>query len=116
MAATPFLMFVLPPIGLALGGVDFSEFYVLLREGSPAAPYATLAAAKDAGAVTLNWGVFVNSLISFVIVAFALFLVVKGFNEMRRAEEAVPEPAATPEPSAEEKRLGEIRDLLKSRG
>lgn len=107
---------LMPPIGLALGGVDFSEFYVLLREGSPAAPYATLAAAKDAGAVTLNWGVFVNSLISFVIVAFALFLVVKGFNEMRRAEEAVPEPAATPEPSAEEKLLGEIRDLLKSRG
>ena len=106
---------IMPPIGLALGGVDFSEFYFLLREGDPGAPYVTLATAKEAGAVTLNWGVFVNSLISFVIVAFALFLVVKGFNEMRRAEEAAPEPAAPPEPSAEEKLLGEIRDLLKAR-
>jgi len=107
---------IMPPIGMALGGVDFSEFYVLLQAGAPAGPYATLAAAKEAGAVTLNWGIFVNALISFLIVAFALFLVVKGFNKMKAeqaAEEAVPE--APPEPSPEVTLLTEIRDLLKSR-
>ena len=72
---------IMPPIGMALGGVDFSEFYVLLKQGATAGPYATLAAAKEAGAVTLNWGIFVNALISFVIVAFALFMVIKGFNK-----------------------------------
>jgi len=106
---------IMPPIGMALGGVDFSEFYVLLQQGDPAGPYATIAAAREAGAVTLNWGVFVNSLISFLIVAFALFLVVKGFNRMKREEEAAPAPAP-PEPSAEEKLLAEIRDLLRARG
>ncbi|MDP2471955.1 MAG: large conductance mechanosensitive channel protein MscL [Candidatus Palauibacterales bacterium] len=107
---------IMPPIGMALGGVDFSEFYVLLQAGAPAGPYATLAAAKEAGAVTLNWGIFVNALISFLIVAFALFLVVKGFNKMKAeqaAEEAAPE--APPEPSPEVTLLTEIRDLLKSR-
>jgi large conductance mechanosensitive channel len=104
---------IMPPIGMALGGVDFSEFYVLLKQGATAGPYATLAAAKEAGAVTLNWGIFVNALISFVIVAFALFMVIKGFNKMKAEEEAAPE--APPEPSAEEKLLAEIRDLLKAR-
>jgi large conductance mechanosensitive channel len=107
---------IMPPIGLALGGVDFAEFYALLQAGDPTGPYATLAAAREAGAVTLNWGIFVNSLISFLIVAFALFVVVKGFNKMKaeqEAEEAAPE--APPEPSAEEKLLAEIRDLLQAR-
>ena len=104
---------IMPPIGMALGGVDFSEFYVLLKQGATAGPYATLAAAREAGAVTLNWGIFVNALISFVIVAFALFMVIKGFNKMKAEEEAAPE--APPEPSAEEKLLAEIRDLLKAR-
>lgn len=104
---------IMPPIGMALGGVDFSEFYALLQQGDPAGPYATLAAAKEAGAVTVNWGIFVNSLISFLIVAFALFVVVKGFNRMKAEEEAAPEAPAPP--TAEEALLIEIRDLLKAR-
>jgi len=109
---------LMPPIGLALGGVDFAEFFVVLQAGDPAGPYATLAAAQEAGAVTLNWGIFVNSLISFLIVAFALFMVVRGFNELKRQEEAAaaPTPEAPPEPSNEEKLLAEIRDLLRARG
>jgi large conductance mechanosensitive channel len=107
---------IMPPIGLALGGVDFAEFYALLQAGDPTGPYATLAAAREAGAVTLNWGIFVNSLISFLIVAFALFVVVKGFNKMKAEQEAVEAaPEAPPEPSAEEKLLAEIRDLLQAR-
>jgi len=104
---------VMPPIGMALGGVDFAEFYKVLQQGDPAGPYATLAAAKEAGAVTMNWGIFVNALISFVIVGFALFMVIKGFNKMKAEEEAAPE--APPEPSAEETLLTEIRDLLKAK-
>src|SRR5215212_7957024 len=71
---------VMPIIGVATGGVDFSERYLLLKEGAPAAPYLTLAAAKAAGAVTLNIGIFLNLVINFVIVAFALFLVIKAMN------------------------------------
>jgi len=104
---------VMPPIGMALGGVDFAEFYAILQQGDPAGPYATLAAAKEAGAVTMNWGIFVNALISFIIVAFALFMVIKGFNKMKAEEEAAPE--APPEPSAEETLLTEIRDLMKAK-
>ena len=104
---------VMPPIGMALGGVDFAEFYKVLQQGDPAGPYATLAAAKEAGAVTMNWGIFVNALISFIIVAFALFMVIKGFNKMKAEEEAAPE--APPAPSAEENLLAEIRDLLKAK-
>jgi large conductance mechanosensitive channel len=106
---------IMPPIGMALGGVDFSEFYAILSQGDPAGPYATLAAAREAGAVTVNWGIFVNSLISFLIVAFALFLVVKSFNKMKaqqEAEEAAPE--AAPEPSEDIVLLREIRDLMKA--
>jgi len=105
---------IMPPIGLALGGVDFAEFFAVLREGDPAGPYATLAAAQEAGAVTMNWGIFVNSLITFLIVAFALFMVIKGFNKMKREEEEAPEPEAPPEPTAEETLLTEIRDILKT--
>jgi large conductance mechanosensitive channel len=104
---------IMPPIGMALGGMDFAEFFAILQAGDPAGPYATLAAAKEAGAVTLNWGIFVNALISFIIVAFALFMVIKGFNKMKAEEAAAPE--APPEPSAEETLLAEIRDLLKAR-
>ena len=104
---------VMPPIGMALGGVDFAEFYKVLQQGDPAGPYATLAAAKEAGAVTMNWGIFINALISFIIVAFALFMVIKGFNKMKAEEEAAPE--VPPEPSAQETLLTEIRDLLKAK-
>ena len=105
---------IMPPIGMALGGVDFSEFYVLLRDGDPMGPYASLVAAQEAGAVTINYGIFINALISFLIIAFVLFMVIRSFNRMKRQEEAA--PAAPPQPSAEEVLLGEIRDLLKAKG
>ncbi|MGQ0720099.1 MAG: large-conductance mechanosensitive channel protein MscL [Candidatus Eiseniibacteriota bacterium] len=85
---------LMPPIGLALGGVDFSNFFLVLKPGAAAAaPYASLAAAKQAGAVTINYGAFFNTLVSFVIVAFALFLVIKAMNTLKREQEA---PAAAP--------------------
>ena len=80
---------IMPPIGLALGNVDFSNLYVLLKEGVKAAPpYASLADAQAAGAVTLNYGLFINSLVTFVIVAFAIFLVVRAANRLRPPEAA----------------------------
>jgi large conductance mechanosensitive channel len=82
---------LMPPIGLALGGVDFTNLFLTLRDGeAAAAPYATLAAAKEAGAVTLNYGVLINNAVSFLIVAFAVFLLVRGINAMRRKQEAAP--------------------------
>jgi large conductance mechanosensitive channel len=106
---------VMPPIGLALGGVDFAELFVVLRDGDPIGPYATLAAAKESGAVTINWGLFINSLITFLIIAFALFMVIKGFNAMKRQEEEAQEEAPA-EPSDEAQLLAEIRDLMKAQG
>ena len=82
---------LMPPLGLLLGGVDFSEFFIVLKEGTAAGPYATLAAAKEAGAVTLNYGVFFNNILSFLIVAFAVFILIKNINKMKRPEEK-PEP------------------------
>jgi large conductance mechanosensitive channel len=106
---------IMPPIGLLLGGVDFTDLFLTISGGTSPGPYATLAAAKEAGAVTINYGVFINGLISFLIVAFAVFLVVKSFNTLKRKEETAPEaPPAPPEPSAEEKILTEIRDILKA--
>ncbi len=99
---------LMPPIGLLLGGVDFSNLFLVLDGGS----YDTLAAAQEAGAVTLNYGLFVNTIINFLIIAFAIFMVVKAANQMQGEEEEAPE--APPEPSAEEKLLAEIRDLLKA--
>jgi large conductance mechanosensitive channel len=101
---------LMPPIGLLLGGIDFSNFYVVLREGvaSPG-PYAALADAQAAGAVTINYGVFVNSVISFVIVAFALFLVIRSMNRLRTKKEEKP-----PQPPEEVLLLREIRDVLKA--
>ena len=85
---------LMPPIGLLLGNVDFANLFTVLKEGAKAArPYASLAAAKAAGAVTLNWGTFINTIISFIIIAFAVFLVIKGINRMKREEEP---PAAEP--------------------
>ena len=105
---------IMPPIGMLLGGVDFKEFFMTLSEGATAGPYATLAAAQEAGAVTINYGLFINALISFLIVAWAVFFVVRGFNKMKKEEEVVEEAPTEPEPSAEEKLLTEIRDLLKT--
>jgi large conductance mechanosensitive channel len=104
---------LMPPIGLLLGGADFSELYVLLKDGSPAGPYSSLTAAKAAHAVTINIGVFVNTIITFVIVAFAVFMVVKSINAARRAP--APAPAEPPAPTPQEKLLTEIRDLLRAR-
>ena len=82
---------LMPPIGMALGNVDFSNLFVLIQEGSKAAaPYASLAAAKEAGAVTINYGLFINSVISFAIVAFAVFLLIKGMNSLQKKEEEAP--------------------------
>lgn len=83
---------IMPPIGLLLGGVDFGNLFFLLKAGTPAGPYASLADAQTAGAVTINIGLFINAIISFVIVAFAVFLVVKAVNRLKRKEE--PKPAA----------------------
>lgn len=107
---------LMPPIGMLLGGVDFSDLFLTLSEGTTPGPYATLSAAQEAGAVTINYGQFVNSVISFVIVAFAVFLVVRGFNRMKRKREVEAEEAPTaPQPSTEVKLLTEIRDLLQRR-
>ncbi len=95
---------VMPPIGLVLGGVDFSQLYINLSGVS----YASLAAAKEAGAATINYGVFLNSLINFLIIGFVVFLIVRSIN--RGKEEAEKE---APEPTNEEVLLTEIRDLLR---
>lgn len=84
---------IMPPIGLALGDVDFSNLFILLREGTEPAPYLTLEAAQAAGAVTINYGVFFNALISFLIVAFAVFLLIRYINQLKRPAEE-PEPVA----------------------
>ncbi len=82
---------IMPPIGLALGGVDFSDLFITLQDGSAAGPYATLAAARDVGAVTISYGVFINAVISFLIVAFAVFLLIKGINKLQAEEEQAQE-------------------------
>jgi len=89
---------LMPPIGLLLGNVDFSNLFITLKDGVKAAgPYASLAAAKTAGAVTLNLGLFINTVISFLIIAFAVFLVIKGVNRMKREEVAPPAEPTTKE-------------------
>lgn len=84
---------IMPPIGLLLGGVDFSNLFAVMKQGDPAGPYAALVDAQAAGAVTVNYGLFINNIISFLIVALAVFALVKSINAMRREEEA---PAAEP--------------------
>ena len=84
---------IMPPVGLMLGGVDFTDLFLTLKEGATAGPYATLAMAQEAGAVTISYGIFINSVISFLIVAFAVFLLIRGINNMQAEEEA---PEAEP--------------------
>ena len=100
---------IMPPIGLITGGVDFSDLYINLSGGD----YQSLAQAREAGAATINMGVFINSVISFALVAFALFMVIKGMNQLRRKQEE--EPASEPPPSREVQLLEEIRDALVKR-
>ena len=105
---------IMPPIGYATGGLDFSNFFVTLKPGAHAADgYASLKAAKDDGAITVNYGVFINGVVNFLIVAFALFLVVKQINRFQKKEAAT--PAAPPPPTRTEELLAEIRDELKSK-
>ena len=83
---------LMPPLGLATGGMDFKEQFVLLKAGATPGPYESLAKAKEAGAVTLNYGLFLNTVVGFLIVAFAVFLLVRAINRLRRAsEEPAPE-------------------------
>ena len=102
---------LMPPLGLLIGGIDFSSFFITLKGGGS---YATPEAAKAAGAVTINYGVFINAVIRFVIVAFAVFLIVKQINRLRWEEPAAA-PPPPPEPPREEVLLTEIRDILKAR-
>ena len=104
---------IMPPIGLALGGVDFAKLKLVLQDAVP----ETAEGAGDAIAeVAVNYGMFINTIITFIIVAFCIFLVVKGYNNMkdRMAKKEEEKPAAPPEPTKEEVLLGEIRDLLKN--
>ena len=89
---------IMPPIGLLIGNVDFANMFVVLKEGAKAAaPYASVAAAKEAGAVTLNIGLFINALVSFTLVAFAVFMLVKLINRLKREEAAAPAEVTTKE-------------------
>ena len=84
---------IMPPLGLLLGGVDFSNFYLTLKPGSPAGPYTALAEAQAAGAVTINYGMFINAVISFTLVALAMFVLIRAINRLQ-AEEPAEESAA----------------------
>src|SRR5512135_1422788 len=100
---------IMPIIGYVLGGVDFTNMFIVLGGGS----YATLADAQKAGAATINYGIFLNTIITFLVVALAMFFIVKSMNAMKRKQ--VEAPAAPPAPTKEEQLLTEIRDLLKER-
>jgi large conductance mechanosensitive channel len=99
---------IMPPIGLLMGGLDFSNLFVNLSGTA----YDSLAAAEEAGAPVIKYGLFINNVLDFVIVAFAIFMVIRAMNKLKTQEEE--KPAAPPEPSAEVKLLTEIRDSLKA--
>jgi len=88
---------IMPPIGLLLGNVDFTNLFIVIKEGAQVGPYATLELANKAGAVTLNYGVFINTIISFLIVAFAVFLLIRNINRLKKKEEAPPAEPTTKE-------------------
>ncbi len=100
---------IMPPIGWILGGVDFSNLFIDLSGKG----YASLVAAEEAGAPIIKYGLFVNNVINFLIIAFVIFMIIKQVNRMQKPKEEA--PAAPPEPTAEEKLLAEIRDLLKEK-
>ena len=99
---------LMPPIGLLMGNMDFSQLFINLGGGE----YESLAAANEAGAPVIAYGSFINTVLDFVIVAFAIFMVVKAMNRLKKKQEEA--PAKAPEPSEEEKLLMEIRDVLKA--
>lgn len=105
---------MMPLVSGLVGLPDFSQLFMVLKEGTPAGPYTTVEAAVAAGAVTLNWGAFINHLIAFLMVALALFMVIKGYNKVKAEMEAEAAPEAPPGPS-ETDLLAEIRDLLAKR-
>jgi len=86
---------IMPPIGFVLGNVDFTNLFLTLKEGELAGPYAALADAQAAGAVTINYGLFINTIISFLIIAFAIFLLIRGVNRLQEEEQAPPEEPTT---------------------
>jgi large conductance mechanosensitive channel len=88
---------IMPPIGMALGNVDFNNLFAILKQGDPAGPYASLADAQAAGAVSVNYGVFINTIISFIIVAFCVFMLIRSINKLKREQEAPP-----PEPTTKD--------------
>lgn len=88
---------IMPPIGILLGNVDFTNIFTVIKQGAAAGPYATLADAQAAGAVTMNWGVFVNTVIGFLIIAFVIFMLIKQVNRLKRQEEAPPAVPTTKE-------------------
>jgi large conductance mechanosensitive channel len=100
---------LMPVVGVATGGVNFKDQFIAL-DGKT---YATMDLAKEAGVATLNYGSVIDATIKFIVVAFVLFMVIKGMNSAKKKEEAAPAPAAPAEPPAQEKLLAEIRDLLK---
>ena len=101
---------IMPPIGLMMGNVDFSQLFINLTDQN----FDSLAAAQEAGAATINYGMFINSVVNFLIVAFSIFMVIKGMNSMKKKEEE--KPAEPPKKSDEVLLLEEIRDSLKNRG
>ena len=101
---------IMPPIGLLMGNVDFSNLFVNLGMSQA---YTSVAEAEAAGAPIIKYGIFINTVLDFVIVAFAIFMVIRALNRLRRRQEAAP-PAPPPGPTVEEKLLAEIRDLLRA--
>ena len=101
---------IMPPIGKLMGNVDFSDLYINMSGGV----YKSMAEAKAAGAATVNYGLFINSVINFLIVAFAIFMLVKGMNALKKKEAATP-PPPPPAPPRQEILLSEIRDILKEK-
>jgi large conductance mechanosensitive channel len=102
---------IMPPIGLLMGKVDFANLFVVLNPGAQPGPYLTVDAAQKAGAVTFNYGLFINTCISFVIIAFAIFMLIRAINNLKKKE--AEKPATPPAPPEEVVLLRQIRDSLK---
>ncbi|NBG65993.1 large-conductance mechanosensitive channel protein MscL [Acidiluteibacter ferrifornacis] len=106
---------LMPPLGLLIGGVDFSSLKLVLQEGVAAVMDGDVVVTEAVKEVSINYGTFINTIITFLIVAFAVFMLVKAYNKMEKKKEEAPAPAAPPAPSKEEILLAEIRDELRKR-